>query len=85
MDAQMTKIARKIFIFCMIKYRNVYGDDTLFEHLANQCKKLFPYLRQSKRNMFDRGESDDEDETDVKAHWKRRLVNCFENVRSKVP
>eukprot|EP00965_Chrysotila_dentata_P147515 4869959-Pleurochrysis_carterae.AAC.1 len=40
-----SKIVSKIFLFCLLKYRNVYGDDVFFEHLTAECVRNFPLVK----------------------------------------
>lgn len=84
MFVQVTGIVRKIFVFCMLKFSNVYGDDVFFEHLASECVTSFPLCkRKSKKN--EDGSCDQGPELSTQAFWKRRLVNGFENARNHPP
>eukprot|EP00965_Chrysotila_dentata_P175775 5802919-Pleurochrysis_carterae.AAC.1 len=73
-----------------LKYANVYGDDTFFEHMASKCARIFPHLASSKNrkrsypeNSGDEDEMMDEDKTAHK--WEAKLRHAFENGRNHWP
>ena len=77
---QVTPILRKIFFSCLICLRNVYGDHTFFDHMADELARVFPCLSLTKRDKSDKQQADD-----PRGVWRARLVNAFENYRNRPP